>query len=78
MRTAAVAALFLPLALLSQDAPPNEAGPFRAPDLVELVTLDPTVRLDVRYASAKNGFGRPFYPRRAPSSSAPRPRRSSG
>ena len=62
MRTAAVAALFLPLALLAQDAPPMETGPFRAPDLVELVTLDPTVRLDVRYASAKNGFGRPFYP----------------
>ncbi len=62
MRTAAVAALFLPLALLAQDAPPKEAGPFRAPDLVELIVLDPTIRLDVRYASAKNEFGRPFYP----------------
>ena len=35
--------------------------PLRAPDLVELVTLDPTIRLDVRYASARNEFGRPFY-----------------
>ena len=26
---------------------PVEPGPFRAPDLVELTTLDPTIRLDV-------------------------------
>ena len=57
-----LAAFFLPLSLLAQDAPPKESGPFRKPDLVELVTLDPTIRLDVRYASAKNEFGRPFYP----------------
>jgi D-alanyl-D-alanine dipeptidase len=62
MRAAAVAAVFLPLSLLAQDAPPREAGPFRKPDLVEVVTLDPTLRLDVRYASARNEFGRPFYP----------------
>lgn len=62
MRSAAVAAVFLPLSLLAQDAPPKEAGPFRKPDLVEVVTLDSTIRLDVRYANAKNEFGRPFYP----------------
>jgi D-alanyl-D-alanine dipeptidase len=62
MRAAAVAAVFLPLSLLAQDAPPKEGGPFRKPDLVEVVTLDPTLRLDVRYASARNEFGRPFYP----------------
>ena len=32
--------------------PPAETGK-RAPDLVELVTLDPTIRLDVRYAGER-------------------------
>jgi D-alanyl-D-alanine dipeptidase len=41
--------------------PPREAGPFRVPDLVEIVTLDPTLRLDVRYATANNFVGRPVY-----------------
>src|SRR2546428_4140250 len=41
--------------------PPREAGPFRAPDLVELVTLDPTIHLDVRYATSNNFVGRPLY-----------------
>jgi D-alanyl-D-alanine dipeptidase/kynurenine formamidase len=41
--------------------PPAEPGPFRAPDLVELVTLEPTIRLDVRYATANNFVGRPVY-----------------
>lgn len=43
------------------DGPPNEDRAFRSPDLVELVTLDPTIRLDVRYATKNNEFGRPFY-----------------
>jgi D-alanyl-D-alanine dipeptidase len=62
MRRAALSALVLPLALAAQEGPQKGAGPFRAPDLVEIVTLDPTIRLDIRYASAKNEFGRPFYP----------------
>src|SRR6185295_19731953 len=41
--------------------PPREKGPFRAADLVELVTLDPTIHLDVRYATANNFVGRPVY-----------------
>jgi D-alanyl-D-alanine dipeptidase len=45
-----------------QDAPPKEPGPFRASDLVELITLDPTVKLDIRYATANNLAGRPVYP----------------
>lgn len=40
--------------------PPPESGK-RAPDLVELVTLDPTIRLDVRYATANNFLGTPVY-----------------
>ena len=41
--------------------PPAEPGPFRAVDLVELATLDPAVRLDVRYATADNFLGTPVY-----------------
>ncbi len=48
-------------ALVAQEAPPKEDRPLRAPDLVELVRLDPTIHLDVKYATAKNEFGRPFY-----------------
>jgi D-alanyl-D-alanine dipeptidase/kynurenine formamidase len=40
---------------------PVEPGPFRAPDLVELVALEPTIRLDIRYATANNFVGRPVY-----------------
>jgi D-alanyl-D-alanine dipeptidase len=32
-----------------------------APDLVELTTLDPTIQLDIRYASADNFLGTPVY-----------------
>jgi D-alanyl-D-alanine dipeptidase len=42
--------------------PPKGVGPYRASDLVELVTLDPTIRLDIRYATANNFVGRPVYP----------------
>jgi zinc D-Ala-D-Ala dipeptidase len=45
----------------AQDGPPVEAGPFRAPDLVELVRLDPTIRLDIRYATKNNFLGRRVY-----------------
>ncbi len=43
------------------DGPPREAGVFREPALVELITLDPAFKLDVRYASARNFVGRPVY-----------------
>lgn len=41
--------------------PPREKGTFRKPDLVELVALDPTIKLDIRYATANNFVGRPVY-----------------
>ncbi len=41
--------------------PPAEAGPFRDADLVELVTLDSTIRLDIRYAGRDNFLGTPLY-----------------
>src|SRR3974390_185160 len=41
--------------------PPAESGPFRQPDLAELVKLDPTIKLDIHYASDNNFMGTPFY-----------------
>jgi zinc D-Ala-D-Ala dipeptidase len=38
----------------AQNGPPREAGPFRQPDLVELVKLEPGLKLDVRYATPNN------------------------
>ena len=42
--------------------PPAENGPFRKSELVELVKLDPTIKLDIRYASSNNFMGTPLYP----------------
>ena len=55
--------VFLALAtpLLGQMAPPAEPGPFRETELVELTSLDPTIRLDVKYATSDNFVGRPVY-----------------
>jgi D-alanyl-D-alanine dipeptidase len=41
--------------------PPVERGPFRQADLVEIVQLDPTIHLDVRYATSNNFTGQPVY-----------------
>ncbi len=41
--------------------PPVETGDFRKTDLVELTKLDPTIKLDVRYATTNNLFGSVFY-----------------
>jgi D-alanyl-D-alanine dipeptidase len=46
-------------ALLAQ--PPQEQGSFLKPELVELVHLDPTIKLDVRYATTNNFLGTPVY-----------------
>ena len=41
--------------------PPEETGIFKPSELVELVTLDSTIRLDIRYATAQNFLGTPLY-----------------
>jgi len=41
--------------------PPKESGEFRQPDLVELTKLDPTIKLEIRYATSNNFLGTPFY-----------------
>ncbi len=54
-----------PMAELRREAlaatPPVEAGPFRPAELVELTRLDPTIKLEIRYATSNNLFGTPFY-----------------
>ena len=50
LRTAALAA-----------TPPVETGEFRPSDLAELVLLDSTIRLDVRYATDRNFLSVPVY-----------------
>lgn len=49
----------LPAALAAK--PPTEQGEFRESDLVELVTLDPAIKLDIRYATTRNFLGTPLY-----------------
>jgi D-alanyl-D-alanine dipeptidase len=41
--------------------PPAESGSFRAPDLVDLATLDATIHFDIRYATTNNFLGSVFY-----------------
>jgi D-alanyl-D-alanine dipeptidase len=43
-------------------SPPEEEGDFRRPDLVDLASLDPTIRFDIRYATTNNFMGAVFYP----------------
>jgi len=43
-------------------SPPPEPGPFRPVDLVDVTSLDPTIRLDIRYATDQNFLGVPVYP----------------
>jgi len=54
-----------PVSVLREKAielsPPAEPGPFRAPDLVELVTLEQAIHLDIRYASKRNFLSTPVY-----------------
>ena len=41
--------------------PPPEPGDFLPTDLVELTKLDPTIKLEIRYATTNNLFGTVFY-----------------
>jgi len=41
--------------------PPLEKGDFKDSDLVEVTTLDPTICLEIRYATDNNFVGRPVY-----------------
>ena len=54
-----------PVAELEKEAlaaqPPHETGNFRRPELVEIVKLDPTIKLDIRYATSNNFLSTPMY-----------------
>jgi D-alanyl-D-alanine dipeptidase len=56
-----VCAVLLAACSTVRETPPKERGLFRAADLVELVKMDPTIHLDVRYATSNNFTGRPVY-----------------
>jgi D-alanyl-D-alanine dipeptidase len=62
---AALAAQTRPVAEVRAEAlaatPPEEPGPFRKSDLVELAKLDPSIKLEIRYATANNFVGVPVY-----------------
>lgn len=49
-------------AVVPRDMPPLEKGSFREADLVDIAKLDPSLKLDIRYARADNFTGRPVYP----------------
>jgi D-alanyl-D-alanine dipeptidase len=53
-------ALLWPAVVFAQ-GPPRESGSFRPSDLVEIAKLDPTIKLDIRYATKNNFLGRPVY-----------------
>jgi D-alanyl-D-alanine dipeptidase len=44
-----------------KEQPPQEQGIFLKSDLVELTKLDPTIKLDIRYATTNNFLGTPVY-----------------
>ncbi len=44
-----------------KETPPVESGDFLKPDLVELIRIDPTIKLDIHYASSNNFLGTPLY-----------------
>jgi D-alanyl-D-alanine dipeptidase len=48
--------------LVAQAGPPKDPAATRAADLVELVKLDPTIKLDIRYATTNNFTGKKVYP----------------
>ena len=43
-------------------SPPKEKGNFKEPDLIPIVSLDPTITLEIRYATTNNFLGSVFYP----------------
>src|ERR1043166_1733801 len=59
--TIAAFCLILAFCPFAQSGPPKEENKGEA-DLVELVKLDKTIKLDIRYATANNFVGRAVYP----------------
>jgi D-alanyl-D-alanine dipeptidase len=53
--------LFLVTIFCCSQQPPDENGDFKKSDLVELIKVDPSLKLDIRYATTNNLAGRPVY-----------------
>ena len=53
--------LILSFQAVAQDGPPKESNK-REAHLIELITLDPTIKLDIRYATDNNFVGKTVYP----------------
>jgi D-alanyl-D-alanine dipeptidase len=53
--------LTLSISAFAQTGPPKENGK-REARLLELIKLDKTLKIDIRYATANNFMGRPVYP----------------
>jgi D-alanyl-D-alanine dipeptidase len=56
-----VACILLFLANAGAAQPQENPRDFRPDDLVEIIALDSTIRLDIRYATSNNFMGRPMY-----------------
>ena len=59
--TLPVVCLILSIQAFAQTGPPKEEGK-REARLVELITLDKSIKLDIRYATANNFMGKQVYP----------------
>ena len=51
----------LAVSLAAPQGPPKDPKATRAADLVEIIKLDPSVKLDIRYATTNNFTGKPVY-----------------
>lgn len=49
--------------IAAASTPPKQGSSLRAPDLVNLESLSPSIRLDIRYATENNFMGAPLYSR---------------
>jgi D-alanyl-D-alanine dipeptidase len=56
-----VGLILLDLSFSSLVAQPHQQDSYRAPDLVELVRLDSSIHLDIRYATSSNFMKKPMY-----------------
>ncbi len=56
-----LALIFCACAIYAQYAPPKTKGAIREADLIELVKLDKTIKLDIRYARTDNFVGKIVY-----------------
>lgn len=59
--TSPVVCLILAFGAFAQSAPPKEENK-READLIELIRLDKSIKLDIKYATADNFVGRAVYP----------------